>query len=144
MTPIAALIELLEHVGAGQDAVVLVTNHELAQWPSAAVAAMKSQKLIRKAKLAASAVCPGCERECVMPVNTVTDKSGDSDSFIVCDKRSDINRVPVSPEQLVQWRCSADTVCGFVASQLGLRCSQKQTKDSRLREIGVVTVFSNP
>lgn len=139
MTPEAVLIELLERAGAGQDAAVLVSTHDLSQWPSTAVAAMKSQQLIKKARPAASAICPGCERECVMPVHTVAGKSKDSDSFIVCDKRSDINRVPVSPEQLIQWRCNADTVCKFIADQLGLRRSNKQANDSELREIGVVT-----
>lgn len=139
MTPESVLIELLERVSAGQDAAVLVTNHELSQWPSVAVAAMKSQKLINKARPAKSAICPGCERECVMPVNTVTGKSWDSDSFIVCDKRRDINRVPIPLEQLVQWRCSTDTVCGFIADHLGLRRNQKQANNSGLREIGVVT-----
>lgn len=139
MTPEAVLIELLERVGAGQDTTVLVTNHELAHWPSAAVAAMKSQKLIKKARPSASAICPGCERDCVMPVNTIPGKSADSDSFIVCDKRSDINRVPVLPEHLIQWRCSADTIGGFIADQLRLRRSKQQANDSGFWEIGVVT-----
>ena len=43
MTPQAALIELLGRVGAGQGAAILINEDELRQWPSAAVAAMKSQ-----------------------------------------------------------------------------------------------------
>ena len=71
MTPEAALIELLERMGAEQDAIVLVTTHELNNWPSQAVAAMKSQKLLAKARPANSVVCPGCEQDCLMPVNTL-------------------------------------------------------------------------
>jgi hypothetical protein len=139
MSPEAALIELLERVGAGQDAGVLVTNYELNQWPNEAVAAMRSQKLIVKARPATSAICPGCEHDCVMPVHTVLGKSGDSDSFIVCDKRSDINRVPVTHEHLTQWRCSTDVVCGFIADNLGLRRSVKPANGAGLREIGITT-----
>jgi hypothetical protein len=34
MTPQAALIELLARVGAGNGAVVLVSDEELSQWPA--------------------------------------------------------------------------------------------------------------
>jgi len=139
MTPEAALIELLERVGANQNVVVLVTRHELSQWPSEAIKAMKSQKLITKARPATSTICQGCERDCVMPVNTVLGTSGESTSFIVCDKRDDINRVPVSIDQLTQWRCNANLVCGFVSDQLGLRRSKKQAANSGLWEIGIAT-----
>jgi len=139
MTPQAALIELLGRVGASQGAAVLINDDELSQWPSAAVAAMKSQRLIAKARPASSAICSGCERDCVMPVHTLPAKTGASVLFIVCDKRNDINRVPVLPKQLTQWQCSADLVCGFVAASLGLRRSDKQRASADLWEIGIAT-----
>ena len=116
MTPQEALIELLARVGARNGAAVLVSAEELNQWPAAAVAAMKSQKLLARARPAVSVVCPGCERECVMPVHTVRAGPRGPASFIVCDKRDDINRVSVSADRLMQWRCDADAVCGFVAA----------------------------
>ncbi len=137
MTPQSALTELLARVGAAQGAAVLVSEEELSQWPATAVAAMKSQKLIAKARPAASAICPGCERECVMPVHTPPTATGSTVSFIVCDKRSDINRVPVSANRLVQWRCNADAVCGFVAACLGLRRSEKGAVSASLWHIGM-------
>lgn len=139
MTPQDALIELLGRVGASQDAAVLVNDEELRQWPSTEVAAMKSQKLIVKARPASSAICPGCEGDCTMPVHTLTANVGPPVSFIVCDKRSDINRVPVSNEQLTRWKCSADLVCGFVSANLGLRRSEGQTGSAGLWEIGIAT-----
>lgn len=139
MTPQAALIELLARVGVAEGAAILVNEEELSQWPVAAVAAMKSQKLIAKARPAASAICPGCEHECFMPVNTLRTAAGITASFIICDKRSDINRVPVSASRLVQWTCSADAVCGFVAACLGLRRSEKRTVRDSLRHIGMAT-----
>lgn len=139
MTPKTVLIELLERMATGQDNAVLVTSHELGQWPIKAVKTLKSQKLIIKARPATSAICPGCERDCVMPVQTVRGKSGDSASFIVCDKRNDINRVPVTPAQLTQWRCNTDTVCSFIADSLGLRHSESWANHTDQWEIGIAT-----
>lgn len=138
MTPQTALIELLARVGANLDAAALVNNDEMSRWPSAAVTAMKAQRLIVKARPASSAICPGCERECVMPVHTLPATASPPVSFIVCDKRSDTNRVQVSSQQLIQWRCNAHSVCGFVAAILGLRSSEKVVSEG-LWEIGIAT-----
>jgi hypothetical protein len=137
MTPHDALIELLARVGARNGAAVLVSGEELSQWPAAAVTAMKSQRLLAKARPASSTICPGCERACVMPVHTLPRASGTAASFIVCDKRSDINRVPVSAECQKQWRCDADAVCGFITASLGLRRSDQLPADAGLLNIGI-------
>ena len=139
MKPVDALIELLDRVGANHGAAVLVNDDELRQWPSEAVKAMKSQRLVAKARPAASAICPGCEQQCVMPVHTVPAAARSAVSFIVCDKRNDINRVPVSAGRLIQWQCNAELVCGFIAACLGLRRSDRQTANADLWEIGVAT-----
>jgi hypothetical protein len=138
MTPQAALIELLARVGVGDGAAVLVDEEELSQWPTAALAAMKSQRLITKARPTASAVCPGCERECVMPVHSPPIEKSSPVSFIVCDKRSDINRVAVPITNLNQWQCSTDAVCGFVAACLELHRPYKRNPTDFL-EIGITT-----
>lgn len=106
MTPEAALVELLERVRARHGASVTISHHELSAWPSAAVAAMKLKGLLTKAQPATSAVCPGCERECVMRVHVLTDKAREPAPFIVCDKRSDINRVAIPVSCLEQWPLS--------------------------------------
>ena len=137
MKPVDALIELLDRVGANHGAAVLVNDDELRQWPSEAVKAMQSQRIVAKARPAASAICPGCEHECVMPVHTVPAAARSAVSFIVCDKRSDINRVPVSAGRLIQWQCNAELVCGFIAASLGLRRSDRQTANADLWEIGI-------
>ena len=138
MTPQATLLELLARVGAAQGAAVLVNEEDLSQWPAAAVAAMKSHKLIVKARPAASAVCPGCERECVMPVQTPPTAEGSSASFIVCDKRSDINRVPVSARRLEQWQVSCALIADLVGRLLGLNDSTPTAADGNQWHIGVL------
>ncbi|MFZ2302419.1 MAG: hypothetical protein WAW10_11205 [Gallionella sp.] len=140
MTPRAALIELLGRVGANPSGAVLINDAELGQWPSAAVAAMKTQHLLAKARPASSAICPGCERDCVMPVHVLPGEGKrPARAFIACDKRDDTSRVPVSLTSLAQWQCGADAVCGFVAASLGLRRSDKRAASSDLFEIGIAT-----
>ena len=139
MKPVDVLIELFDRVGANQGATVLVNEDELRYWPSEAVKAMKSQRLVTRARTASSAICPGCEQQCVMPVHTPPTAAGIKASFIVCDKRSDINRVKVSASCLTQWQCNADLVRGFIAARLGLRLSNRKTAKDDLREIGVAS-----
>jgi len=140
MTPQAALIELLGRVGASHGATVLLNADELSQWPSAAVTALKTHRLLAKARNASSAICPGCERDCVMPAHVLPAEGKQPvRAFIVCDKRSDINRVPITLTSLTQWQCGVDAVCGFVAASLGLRRSDKQSSSADLFEIGIAT-----
>ena len=139
MTPLDVIIELSNRITANRGAAVLISEEELSQWPAEAVQAMKEQKLITKARPGTSAVCSGCERECVMLVNTLPGEKGASASFIVCDKRNDINRVSVPPEQLTQWQCNTELLSGFIATSLGMRHSNRQTTRADLLEIGIAS-----
>lgn len=138
MKAIEALFELLSRVGACRGKAVLVTDEELLQWPKVAVKAMKSQKMIIKARPASSAICSGCENNCVMPVNFPSVTTGEHLPFIVCDKRNDINRVLVSTESLLQWQCNTDLISGFISSSLGLRNRGRHTDGTNRQEIGMV------
>lgn len=139
MTPEGSLIALLARVGARHGAAVFISGEELRQWPATAVGAMKAQTLLVPARPAVSVVCPGCEEDCVMPVQTIPRANGPAASFIVCDKRSDINRVSVSAARLSQWRCDAEAVCTFIAASLGLRRSDQAPTDSGVVPIGMAT-----
>ncbi|MHB8389162.1 MAG: hypothetical protein ACYDBH_06220 [Acidobacteriaceae bacterium] len=139
MTPQAALQELLERVGAGHGTAALVSDYELGQWPNAAVSAMVAQGLLTPARPAVSALCPGCERECVMPVHTLPQATRHPEAFIVCDKRHDINRVAVPIGQLTQRQCTVPAICGFVADSLALRRSDKRSSTAGHWDIGLVT-----
>jgi len=121
MKPEEALSELLGRLGASRGEPVLIIEQELSDWPAQAVAAMKSHKLLVKARPASSAVCPGCEQECVMRVYTLTDDMRGPASFTVCDKRDDINRVPIPASLLEQWQCSGLAIADLLANLLGLR-----------------------
>ena len=137
MTPEAVLVELLDRIGAHRGGAVVISAQELSAWPGAAVAAMKSQGLLTRARPATSAVCPGCERECAMPVHVLTDPARGPEAFIVCDKRSDINRVPVPIAGLEQWQASGDSIASVLAGLLGLRRSVAGTDAARW-EVGIL------
>jgi hypothetical protein len=59
-------------------------------------------------------------------------------SFVVCDKRDDINRVNVPAERLRQWRCDAEAVRVFIAQSLGIRAEGQRKIRDGLWEIGLV------
>ena len=144
MSPEAVLIEVLDRVAGSRDHTTRISARELAGWPADAVAALKSQRLLRRSRPATSVVCPGCEQQCGMPVYTVVGpgaSAGQTDrwSFIVCDKRDDINRVTVEPDRLTQWQSGPDAVCDFVADCLGLRPSGKRIDTDGLMQIGMAT-----
>ena len=137
MTPRDALVELVERVGARHGAAVLISEEEVRQWPGDAVSAMKSDRLLTRARPATTVVCPGCEEDCVMPVQTMPAGPRGSAPFIVCDKRSDINRVAPTSERVNQWKCDAAAIARFVARRLGLRRSGRQANRSGMLEIGL-------
>lgn len=139
MTPLMALLELLEHVGASRGAAVLVSEAELSRWSAEAVRALQTHKLLVRASPAASVVCPGCEQQCTMPVHSVFTGAGKAASFVVCDKRDDINRVPVPAEHLRQWQCGVKAVVALVAGSLGLRPESQRKAGDGLWELGLVT-----
>ena len=139
MTPLEGLLELLARVGANGGAAALVSEEELSWWPAKAVRELKSQKLLVKASPATSVLCPGCEQECIMPVYTPPAGTRPAVSFVVCDKRDDINRVTVPTERLRQWRCGAEAVGTFVAQSLGMRSDSQRKTDAGLWELGLVT-----
>ena len=142
MSPEAVLIEVLDRVAGSRDHTIRISARELAGWPADAVAALKSQRLLRRSHPATRAICPGCEQQCAMPVYTVVGPGaspGQTDrwSFIVCDKRDDINRVTVDPDRLTRWQSGPDAVCDFVADCLGLRPGGKRIGRAGLMEIGM-------
>jgi hypothetical protein len=131
----------LRHVydlGASHGAAVFVSADELRQWPVAAVAAMKAQKLLVKARPAVSVVCPGCERECVMPIHVVPPQGTAPRAFIVCDKRRDINRVAVPISRLEQWQACGASIAGLLAQLLDLRRPGDIDSDAGRWEIGML------
>ncbi len=137
MTPQAALVELLERVSASQGAAVRINDDELSQWPCAAVAVMKTQQLLTRARPATSAICPGCERDCVMPVHVIPPEGKRSArAFVSCDKRDDVDRVSVDLRRLEQWQTTCELIAAVLAKLLGFSQPSVQVADGRQWHIG--------
>jgi hypothetical protein len=134
MMPQAVLIEILERIGANNGAATFISNQELSEWPSDLITSMKSHGLITSAPPATNTVCPGCERSCFMPVvyqiNAPT-------AFIVCDKRSDTNRVSIPPDHIERWQASGCSLSKLLAKLLELPVPVTNTSNSCRWEIGV-------
>ena len=139
MTPQEAFAELLARVGASRGEPVFISAAELRDWPASAVRAMKTQKLLVKTCQAASVICPGCEQACVMPVHVPLGNGAVSRAFVICDKRDDINRVAVSPDQLTRWRGDAPAIGNFVAMGLELRRNAQVREESGVLIIGMAS-----
>lgn len=137
MTPQDALIELLGRVGASQDAAVHISDHELSQWPDSAVAAMKTQRLLTKARRATSTPCPGCERDCMMPVHVIpAEDNWPARAIISCYERNDIGHVPVNFSKLEQWQTTGELIAAALAKLLGFSQPSVPVAEGRPWHIG--------
>jgi hypothetical protein len=130
------LVELFERVAAAPDKGALFNAEELARWPDEAVSVLTSHKVLKRARLASSAICPGCERECAMPVHT-SPHPANSAAFIVCDKRSDTNRVAVPISRLVQWKASHASIADLLSNLLEIRRPSANGGPVKRSEIGL-------
>jgi hypothetical protein len=83
--------------------------------------------LLVKGTPADTLTCPGCEEDCLMPVEIITTASGAMRAFVVCDRRDDVARVDIARDQLEQWTCSPERVADVLARLLGIRRSSDDT-----------------
>ena len=73
-----------------------------------------------------------------MPVHIVSAGTGKAASFVMCDKRNDINRVAVSAERLRQWSASLSAIATLVADLLGCIHTDAEITSSGRREVGLL------
>ena len=131
MTGEDALALLLGRIGAARDGAVFIDDAEVQEWPPKTVGTMKAAGLLSPASPAANVVCPGCERQCTMPVHVLLAAAAPAEAFVVCDKEPDINRVPIEPDSLKRWHASGEAVAALLARLLNLRRTVASTADRR-------------
>jgi hypothetical protein len=71
-----------------------------------------------------------------MPVRMLTRANDAAVSFVVCDKRADINRVPICSNLLKQWRSDAEAVREFLNRQRPFGQSNWQEEVARKFGLG--------
>ena len=114
MTLREALLDLVARVGTRDGTAVRVSETDVRQWPAEAVSALKAHRILVRARPARTVLCPGCEADCVMPVQTIPAGPREAVRFIVCDKRSDINRVALTTAHVR--RCASSSVTNGATS----------------------------
>lgn len=137
MTPREGLAELIARLSANDGRVTMLGAVELASWPAALVAALQAAKLIEPAGPAIAVECPGCERQCSMPVHVMPAGDRKARAFVVCDKRDDVNRVEVPLAMLAQWQASGARVAAWLARMLGLATLATAPTESGRWEVGL-------
>ena len=76
-----------------------------------------------------------------MPVQTIPAGPREAARFIVCDKRSDINRVALTRAHMDQWKCDAEALARFVVEQVGLRRSRHRADASGTQPLGLAAAL---
>lgn len=137
MNPADVLPALLDRIAAAAGEVALFSERELAEWPAAALARLKADGLLVKGSPADTLTCPGCEEDCLMPVEIATTSSGTLRPFVVCDKRDDVARVVIARDLLEQWTSSPERVADVLARLLGIRRSGSDAT-ARRWDVGVL------
>lgn len=127
MNPADVLPAVLDRVAAAAGEAAQFSERELAEWPAAALARLRAEGLLVKGSPADTLTCPGCEEDCLMPVEIATTSSGTLRAFVVCDKRDDVARVVIARDLLEQWTCSPERVADVLARLLGTRRSSDDT-----------------
>ncbi|MHB1359805.1 MAG: hypothetical protein ACYCWC_09520 [Rhodocyclaceae bacterium] len=128
---------LLVRLAAASGEAALLSERELSEWPAAAVAQLKAERLLVNGPPADAVTCPGCEEDCTMPVEVDTTASGAMRAFVLCDKRDDVGRVAVAADLLVQWTCSPERVADVLAQMLNIRRSSGDSTALRW-DVGVL------
>ncbi len=121
MTPQSVLAELVNRLEASRGAAVHISGGELSGWPAESVAALKSARLLLRARPASRLVCPGCERQCDKPVELYpAEGAKPARAYIIFDEPEDIGRIQLNLAELEQWRVSGDASPASVAQALSL------------------------
>lgn len=96
---------VLQRLDLNSDEALFVSADETVGWPAGGVELLVKWGMLSPGKPRYKLLCDGCEEQCIMPVEVVQkSKQGAERAFIACDKRDDIDIVPVDPRRLLQWR----------------------------------------
>jgi hypothetical protein len=128
---------IVQKLRVSEDSRILLSSEVLSNEPDELVMAMKKQQLIKRSQSVSNVTCKGCEQACFMPIYTqIVGK--DSESFIVCDERSDINRVAVDRIQMQQWKLTGMQVARLFAQLMGFSEHLKLNSDTNRIRLGML------
>ncbi|MFY9327495.1 MAG: hypothetical protein WAO76_05670 [Georgfuchsia sp.] len=136
MSNLDVLRMLLDRLAASGGEEACFSVQELAELPTTSVKRLKAVGLLIPSSPADTVICPGCEEDCAMAVETVATPKG-THAFVACDKREDTARVPVPLSCLEQWQCAPRQLADVLAILLNLRRPATDTSATRF-DLGVL------
>lgn len=137
MTLEDVLQELILRLGSGGD--TAVAWEQVREWPEGAIEAFQKAEWIKATVAASTVECPGCEKNCFMPVHVLPARNRQpARAYVGCDKRDDIGRVKIGMSRLQQWQITDGQVAGWVSGALGLKGKPQRDKASGVFTLGTL------
>jgi hypothetical protein len=115
----AELVRLLHRLQQRAGEALELAADDLAAWPAGLADALLAQGAMERAAPADSVICPGCEEACAMRVHVRPRPEGAPSAFVVCDKRDDMGRVPVTLGMLERRHVTPRTLANALSRALG-------------------------
>ncbi len=106
----ALLSDLIARLAASGGDPISIQRDEFRPPQHGGLRVFEAQYLLSPIEPRRSVICDGCERRCPMEVTFEARRGRPADAFVVCDKRTDIARVPVDMRRLSRWSLSLQTV----------------------------------
>jgi len=128
---------LLDRLGHSDQHRLLLTWDDVKGWPDGLLESFIDATLLRKTSAANSVVCPGCDYACPMEVIRDTDAaSGNTRTFIVCDRRDDVGYVGLEEQVLQQWQMTGGSSRAFWCMSFSLLTRLRPPKTDRFPWVG--------
>lgn len=137
MTITDLLHSILQRLDLNSSEALIVTADEAQHWPADGLDLLINWGLLTPTKPRTHLLCDGCEEQCIMPVEVIP-KSGSKHkrAFIACDKREDIDIVPVEFSRLRQWRIDPNQWAALLARLLDTNQTPQILIQNRLWGLG--------
>ena len=124
---------ILDRIAVEHPTPAVLVGYELVDWPSGALDTFLTKGLLVETTTATSAICNGCEAECIKPVVVRPLPGGiERRAFIVCDEPQDHGRIPVTLERLRRFQASMTTVARFARICFDLASTEAAGQPSSL------------
>ncbi len=139
MTENDLLEMILDRLGRSEITNAVFGTDETATWPLSLLDTFTESRLLRPTKAAQVITCDGCEQYCPMPVTVLpAESTRPARSFIACDKRDDIGRVPVDLKRLEQWEINGSLLAKTLSSLMAFDKTVKEESKGKRWTLGTV------
>lgn len=141
MTLTDLLHSIFKRLDLRDQGALTVTADEIPYWPSNGLEFLVKWGMLAEAKYRTCIECDGCEEMCPMPVVVIpkSDPKGEQ-AFVICDKRDDIDIVPIEFDRLRQWKIDPDRIASLLNRLLKSDQTPQAIIQERLWRLGMVEI----